>query len=69
MNQRRLIIDDLALILRKPRAAPMVEPSEVIAIALSMVRWTPGRLHGPDDRIVQLILRGLREAGWKIEPI
>lgn len=67
--ERRLVIDQLALIQRKPTAGPLVTPAEVIAIALSMIRWTPGRLHGPDDKVVQLILRGLQEAGWKIEPM
>lgn len=66
--QRRLIIDDLAMILRKPSAAPTITPSEVIALALNGAQWVPGaRLIGADDIVVFQILRLLQEAGWKIE--
>ena len=44
-------------------------PELVIAAALSTVRWSPGDMHGPEDRVVQLIMTGLKMAGWKIVPI
>lgn len=65
---RALILDHLAVQLRKPTAGPLVSPSEVIAISLNTVRWVPGRMHDPDDKVVQLILHGLKQAGWKLEP-
>lgn len=61
-------LDQAAIDARKPRAGPLVEPAEVIAIALSMVQWTPGKMHDPDHPAVRLILSGLKSAGWKIEP-
>ncbi len=67
-HARRLVIDQLATILRKPSAAPLVTPAEAIAIALSTVRYSPGDLLDPDGRVVQLVLRSIREAGWKIVP-
>lgn len=66
---RHLIIDDLALILRKPRASPLVEPAEVIAIALSMVPSSTGHICSPESPAVRLILQSLKLAGWKIEPL
>ena len=66
--QRRLIIDDLATILRKPTAAPTLTPGEVIAVMLCGTQWTPGRYHDPDGAVVQSILRGLKEAGYAIVP-
>ncbi len=67
--ERQLVIDRLQLLMRKPSAAPTLYPSEVIAISLNAVRWVPGRMHGPDDKVVQMILHGLKEAGYKIEPL
>lgn len=52
-----------------PPPGPLVQPSEAIAIALSIVRWSPGTLHHPDGRVVRLVLKALKDAGWKIEPI
>lgn len=68
LADRQLVIDRLQLLMRKPSAAPLVEPAEAIAVALSMVRWTPGRMHGPEDRVVTLVLQALDQAGWKVEP-
>ena len=67
-TDRQLTIDRLALQLRKPSAGPLVTPAEAIAIALSIVRWSPGVLQDPEGRTVQLVLKALKEAGWKIEP-
>lgn len=63
-----LTIDQAAVDARKPRAGPLVEPSEAIAIALSTVDWKPGGLIDPDGVVVRLVLRAIHEAGWKIEP-
>lgn len=65
---RQLLIDQVATILRKPSAAPTVTPSEAIAIALTSARWKPDRFIDPGDRVVALVLRALKDAGWKIEP-
>jgi hypothetical protein len=46
-----------------------VTPAEAIAIGLSVVRWAPGTLQDPDGRVVQLVLKALKDAGWKIEPL
>lgn len=67
-SRQQVMLDLSALIQRKPTAAPLVEPGEAVAIALSMLRWAPGRLHGPDDRTVTLVLKSLDLAGWKIVP-
>jgi hypothetical protein len=69
MVSNPVTLDLTAIAARKPRAGPLVEPDEAIAIALSILRWTPGNLHSPDDRAVQFILKALKDAGWKIEPI
>lgn len=63
-----LVFDLLPLIQRKPSAGPTVQPAEAIAIALSIVRWKPGDLLDPDGRVVRLVLKALRDAGWKIVP-
>jgi hypothetical protein len=63
------VIDRLPLLQRKPSAGPLVTPAEAIAIGLSVVRWAPGTLQDPDGRVVQLVLKALRDAGWKIEPL
>lgn len=67
-QRSHLTIDQAAVDARKPSAGPLVEPAEAIAIALSLVRWTPGRLHGPEDRVVTLIVQAIQKAGWKFEP-
>ena len=64
----RLIIDQAAVDARKPCAGPLVQPSEAIAIALSIVRWKPGDLLDPEGRVVTLILKAVRDAGWEIVP-
>jgi hypothetical protein len=64
----RLTIDQAAVDARKPSAGPLVEPKEAIAIALSIVRWKPGDLQDPDGRVVQLVLKAVRDAGWEFVP-
>jgi hypothetical protein len=68
-DARPFIIDDIARVLRKPSAVPTITPAEVIAIVLSTTQWVPNRLLDPDDVVVQLILKTLEEAGWKLEPL
>lgn len=63
---RRLVIDDLAAILRKPRAGPIATPAEAIAIGLSIALE---REFSPDSRAVWLVLRSLKQSGWKHEPL
>lgn len=48
---------------------PAIEPAEAIAIALSIVRWTPGKMQSPDGIAVRLILKSLKDCGWKFEPM
>lgn len=65
---RRLIIDDLATILRKPSAAPTITPAELIAVTLSTTQWVPGRWLDPDDLVVVSIIKMLRDGGYVIVP-
>ena len=64
-----LTLDRAAIEARKPSAGPLVQPAEAIAIALSIVRYKPGDLQDPEGRVVTLVLRAIREAGWKFEPL
>ena len=64
-----LDIDRLPDIFPKRADDAPLEPELVIAAVLSMVRWSPGNLYGPDDRVVTLIMTGLRQAGLQIVPI
>jgi hypothetical protein len=66
--ERRLIIDDLAKVLRKPSAAPTITPGEVIALALNGTHWTPGRPVQDGDMVIFQTLRLLRQAGYTIVP-
>jgi len=65
---RRLIIDDLAAVLRKPTAAPVLTPGEVIALALNGTQWVPGRPVEDGDQVIFQTLRLLRQAGYVIVP-
>lgn len=66
--RRDIFLDLQATILRKPTAAPLVTAREAIAVAISMIRWTPGRLCSPQSTIVDLILKAIDLAGWEIVP-
>lgn len=66
--ERRILIDDLAAILRKPSAAPLLTPGEVIAFALNGTQWIPGRPVEDGDQVIYQMLRLLREAGYLIVP-
>lgn len=68
-TKRRLVIDELALSMRKPRAGPLIDPEEAIAIALSMLPSSTGFICSPDAPAVRLIMHSLKSAGWKIEAI
>jgi len=62
-------IDRLPEIFPKRDGDAPLEPELVIAAVLSMVRWSPGTMYGPDDRVVSLIMTGLKQAGLQIVPI
>ncbi len=66
---RQIVIDQLATILRKPTASPLLEPGEAIACALSMIpyRWS-GRLLDESSLPVRLTLQAIHDAGYKIVP-
>jgi hypothetical protein len=63
-----MTMDRAAVDARKPRAGPLVEPKEAIAIALSVAEWKPGGLIDPDGIVVQAVLQTIEKAGWKFEP-
>ena len=64
-----LTIDPVALDARKPRAGPLIEPAEAVAIALSMLPITAfGHICSPESPGVRLILKALQQAGYKIVP-
>jgi len=65
---RRLIIDGLASLMRKPTAAPVMTPGEVIALALNGTQWVPGRPVQDGDQVIFQTLRLLRQAGYAIVP-
>lgn len=55
---------------RKPRAGPLLDPAEAVAVALSMVpdrRTDTGRL-SEDSPLVKAVIDGLHLAGYKIVP-
>lgn len=69
MGKRLARIDLTPLILRKPRAGPLVDPAEAVAIALSMLpAKSTGQLCSPESPAVRHVLLSIRLAGWKIEP-
>ncbi|MGJ5163187.1 hypothetical protein [Bradyrhizobium sp. HKCCYLR1051] len=67
-SKKQLLIDHIAVSLRKPSAGPLVEPAEAVAIALSMAQPGPARLISPEGPMVRLILLSLRLAGYSITP-
>lgn len=67
-SERRFLIDDLAKVLRKPSAAPLITPPELIAITLSTTQWVPGRILGPEDLVVVSIMKMLEQGGYEIVP-
>ena len=61
-------IDLMPLDARKPRAGPLLEPAEAIAIAL-MYAVRCEAAPDPNGLQVQAVLKALTWAGYKIEPI
>ncbi len=49
-----------------PSGAPLVEPAEAVAIALSTAKL--GREFGPDSLVVAHVLRAIEKCGWEIVP-
>ena len=67
MSTLPVIVDRMPLQSRKPRAGPLLDPAEAIAIALSSVPDAK-RLYSPDCLTVRAVLQALKQAGWKVEP-
>ena len=61
--------DQLATILRKPTAAPLLTPRECISSALSLLMPGPASDIMPDGRGPRLIELTLRKMGYKIMPM
>lgn len=61
-------VDQIAATDGSPRPAPLIEPAEAIAIALSMLPRSSDRLCGPDSEEVTLVLQSIRLAGWTFAP-
>ena len=59
----------LDVIFPQSEGRAVLPPEVVIAAALSTIRWAPGDMHSPEDRVVSLIMTGLKQAGWQITPI
>lgn len=65
---KRIIIDELTTLMRKPSAAPLIRPKEAISVALSLAQPGPARMISPDGPMVHMVLLSLKLAGYKIEP-
>lgn len=63
-----VLIDQIAPFLRKPSAAPLLTPAEVISAALSLFVPGPARLISPTGIGVKMILLALDKTGYKIVP-
>lgn len=65
------IVDRMPVSSRKPRAGPLLDPDEVIAMALNGIpyEWWKHMPLSESSQPVREILNGLRLAGYKIEPI
>lgn len=68
---RPLLIDQVApLLLRKPRAGPLLEPNEVIACTLNSIPYEFWKQNLSEDSIVvHTIIDALKKSGWRFEPI
>jgi hypothetical protein len=68
---RHFIIDDIAKVLRKPRASPLLEPREVISCALNYAMqyefWK--RQITDTSLVVRAVEEALRSEGYKIVPM
>lgn len=64
-----LSVDLMPLDARKPRAGPLLDPDEVIALALSAIpyRWSGRALSETSVPVVE-VMTALRLAGYKIVP-
>lgn len=69
MSRLPTSVDRMPIEARKPRAGPLLDPGEVIALALSSIpyRWS-GRALGEDSPPVREVINALHLAGYKIEP-
>jgi hypothetical protein len=62
-------MDQLVPILRKPRAAPLLTPPEVISAAISLFVPGPADLISPTGRCVSTIMLALEKMGYEIVPM
>lgn len=64
------IVDRMPLDARKPKAGPLLEPGEVIALSLNAIphEWWKRLPLSETSEPVLTVLDGLKRAGWKIEP-
>ncbi len=68
-------VDRMPIEARKPRAGPLLDPDEVIAMSLNGVpfKWWREHKNEPplshDSEPVRTVMQGLRLAGWKIVPM
>jgi hypothetical protein len=67
MKTLPVIVDRMPIESRKPRAGPLLDPAEAVAIALSSVPDAK-RLYSPECLTVRAVLQALHRAGYKIEP-
>lgn len=58
---RRFVTPDSLI---TPPGAPLIEPAEAVAIALTSSRL--GRSYSPESLVVRLVLQALSRSGWKI---
>jgi hypothetical protein len=70
VNRLPRSIDRMPLEARKPRAGPLLDPDEAIALSLNGVpfEWWKHMPLSENSVPVREILNGLRIAGWKIVP-
>ncbi len=66
MSALPISIDLMPLKYRKPKAGPLLEPKEAIAIGLL---YGFGAKFDEDGKQVKAILEAIKGAGYKIEPI
>lgn len=62
------VFDRIESLQRKPTAAPLLEPEEAIAMAISLFVPGPAELISSKGRGVFLIMRALRQSGYSIVP-
>lgn len=64
-------VDRMPIEMRKPRAGPLVEIDEAIALSLNGIpyEWWKRLPISENSDVVKAVRDGIRMAGYKIEPI